>query len=685
MPSVPCACDNGDMARTGAASRAVRLRELIDHHAYRYHVLDDPEVADSEYDALVGELMALERDHPDLVTPDSPTQRVGAPPSTQFAPVGHRSSMMSLDNCFSLEELLAWGKRIERSIGEAHGYVVELKMDGIAVNLIYVDGSLTTGATRGDGRVGEDITGNLRTISSIPLRLRGSPPGVLEVRGEVYMRTDDFERLNRSLEKQEARLFANPRNAAAGSLRQKDPKVTNDRKLSLVIHGVGWIEGVRFKTHWEALGATRDWGLRTNSQNRQLSTLDEVYSFCTLWQKHRHDVPYEIDGIVVKVDTIAQQDELGSTAKAPRWAIAYKFPPEERTTRLNDIQVHIGRTGAATPFARLEPVFVGGVTVSTATLHNEDEVARKDVRIGDTVIVRRAGDVIPEVVGPVVSTRTGEERVFVMPTTCPSCGSAIVREEGEAVARCVGLDCPSQRIERLFHFAGRGAMDIEGLGYQTIFALTSKGWLLDIGDIYYLTREQLAELEGFGEKSIDNLMSAIEGSKKRPLSGLIYGLGIRHVGSTAAEGIAAEVGSVGRLREMTATELVAIEGIGSVIASSIETFFSQERNLEVLDKLKRAGVDPHAAARERSGPLEGQTFVLTGSLEGYSRQQAGAEIEGLGGKVTSSVSKKTDYVVAGENPGTKLDKATTLGVTVIDEGGFRALLAAPGEKEPAQE
>ena len=656
------------------ARRAQELRDNIDHHSYRYHVLDDPEIADAEYDALMEELRALEEANPALVTPDSPTQRIGAPPSDQFAPVRHRSAMMSLDNCFSLEELLAWGKRVERAIGNVEGFVTELKMDGVAVNLIYENGSLVRGATRGDGRVGEDITANLRTIGAVPLRLRGKPPAVLEARGEVYMTVDDFEQLNRRLGEAGVKTFANPRNGAAGSLRQKDPRVTADRALSLVCHGVGYVEGARFRSHSEALESLAGWGLRVNPRNRRVETLDNVYEQCTYWQEHRHTVGYEIDGVVVKVDSIAQQEELGYTSKAPRWAIAYKFPPEERTTLLKDIQVHVGRTGAVTPFAQLEPVFVGGVNVATATLHNEDEVRRKDVLIGDTVIVRRAGDVIPEVVGPVTSKRTGKERAFAMPKKCPSCGSAIVREEGEAVARCTGLDCPSQRVERLFHFASRGAMDIEGLGYQTIIDFTDRGWLKDVGDIYSLRAEQLEGLEGWKQKSITNLMNAIEASKKRPLGNLLFGLGIRHVGGTAAFTIAAEVGSLDRLMKMTAEELEAIEGIGPTIARAIETFFDQPRNLEVIDKLRAAGVNMTAPRRKKGGALEGKTFVLTGSLDGFSRAEATHEVESRGGKVTSSVSKKTDYVVIGKDPGSKYDKALQLGVEVVDEEGFGKLL-----------
>lgn len=662
------------MNKTQAKKRVAQLREAIDHHSYRYHVLDDPEIADAEYDALVGELMEVEAAHPDLVTPDSPTQRVGAPPSELFAPVRHRSPMMSLDNCFSLDELQAWGRRAERGIGQADGFMAELKMDGVAVNLIYEDGAFVKGATRGDGRTGEDITGNLKTVRAVPLKLRGKHPKILEVRGEVYMRTDDFEKLNVALGEQGIKTFANPRNGTAGSLRQKDPKVTASRNLSLICHGVGYVEGIRFKSHSEALEATREWGLRTNPENKRLEDLDQVYDFCRYWQEHRHDVPYEIDGVVAKVDSIAQQDELGWTAKAPRWAIAYKFPPEERTTQLKNISVHVGRTGVATPWAQLEPVFVGGVTVSTATLHNEDEVARKDVRIGDTVIVRRAGDVIPEVVGPVTATRTGKERKFKMPKKCPSCGSDIVRREGEAASYCVGVDCPSQRVERLFHFAARGGMDIEGLGYKTIIDFVDRGWLRDVADIYYLDATKIIELESWGEISVNNLMASIGTSKQRSLGNLLVALGIRHVGGFAFQ-LAAEVGSLDRLMEITEEELLAIEGVGPVIARSISEFFAQERNREVIQKLRDAGVDPEEAPKKREGPLVGKTFVITGTLEAYSRDEAQRAIEALGGKVTSSVSKKTDYVIVGESPGaSKYDKAVALKVALLDEKAFKKLV-----------
>ncbi|MDQ3951577.1 MAG: NAD-dependent DNA ligase LigA [Actinomycetota bacterium] len=657
-----------------AAARIAELREAIDHHSYRYHVLDEPEIADVEYDALVGELIELEEQFPDLVTPDSPTQRVGAPPSDLFAPVDHRTPMMSLDNCFSLEELQAWGRRVERGIGTADGFVVEQKMDGVAVNLVYEDGVLVRGATRGDGRTGEDITANLKTIAAVPLRLRGDAPKILEVRGEVYMTIAEFEKLNERLGDEIGKVFANPRNAAAGSLRQKDPKVTAQRKLSLICHGIGYAEGRRLRAHSEALETLRGLGLRTNPNNRRVEDLDEVYEYCTHWQEHRHDVAHEIDGVVVKVDSIDQQEELGFTAKAPRWAIAYKFPPEERTTLLHKISVHVGRTGVATPWAQLEPVFVGGVTISTATLHNEDEVKRKDVREKDTVIVRRAGDVIPEVVGPVLSLRPKGSKPWVMPKKCPSCKQPLVRQEGEVATRCVNLECPSQLIESLFHFASRGAMDIEGLGYKTIIWLTERGLLKDVADVYTLKPGDFEGHEGWAEISIRNLMDAIERSKSRPLGHVLIALGIPHVGGRAFD-IAEQAGSLDRLKAMSEDDFLAMEGIGPVIARSITQFFSQPRNLDVIERLQAAGVDPKEAPRRKEGPLSGKTFVVTGTLEGFSRQGAQDAIEELGGKITGSVSKKTDYVVVGSNPGaSKHDKAQELGIEMLDEAAFVKLL-----------
>ena len=658
-----------------AQSRIKELRDQIDHHSYRYHVLDDPEIADVEYDALNNELIALEDQYPELVTPESPTQRVGAAPSSQFAPSEHLSRMMSLDNVFSLEELLAWGKRAERNIGTPDAYVTELKMDGVAVNLTYEKGRLASGATRGDGRVGEDITSNIKTIGAVPLRLRGDFPELVEVRGEVYMQGADFETLNERLLEEGNKPAANPRNAAAGSLRQKDPNVTARRKLSLVCHGVGLVRGVRLKSHWEALELIRSWGLRTNSENRRLETLDEVYEFTTKWQEHRHDVPYEIDGVVVKVDSIPQQEELGFTSKAPRWAIAYKFPPEERTTKLLDIFASVGRTGVVIPFAQLETVFVGGVNISTATLHNEDEVARKDVRKGDTVIVRRAGDVIPEVVGPVLTKRPKGARRWKMPKSCPTCGSELVRNEGESATHCLNIyECPAQQRERIFHFASRGGMDIEGFGYQTIVMMIEKDWLKDISDIYFLKPERFADLEGWGEKSVSNLMKSIDDSRRRPLTNFLIALGIPHVGGAAAQVLAEEVGSVDKLQEMTADELEALPGIGRIIAESIASFLAESKNRAVLARLKKGGVEPTPPPKKKEGPLTGKALVITGSLEDFSRQEATDALEDLGAKVTSSVSKKTDYVVVGADPGSKFDKAQKLGVEILDEKGLKKLL-----------
>ena len=658
------------------AARIEELRKAIDHHSYRYHVLDDPEVADAEYDALVGELIKLEEAHPELITPDSPTQRVGAPPSDLFAPVTHRTAMMSLDNCFSLEELLAWGQRVERGIGSADAFITELKMDGVAVNLIYEDGILVKGATRGDGYTGEDITSNLKTISAVPLRLRGEYPKILEVRGEVYMAAKDFEKLNEGLTEAGLKPFSNPRNSAAGSLRQKDPKVTAKRKLSLICHGVGYVEGLRFSSHSDALEALRSWGLRTNPNNTRVDSLEEVYERCAYWQEHRHDVPYEIDGVVVKVDSIAQQEELGFTSKAPRWAIAYKFPPEERTTLLHKILPSVGRTGVVTPFAQLETVFVGGVNITTATLHNEDEVARKDVRPGDTVIVRRAGDVIPEVVGPVLSKRPRGARRWKMPKTCPSCGAELVRNEGEAATRCLNIyDCPSQRRERIFHFASRGGMDIEGFGYQTIQLLIERGHLRDVSDIYFLKPNVFEGIEGWGQKSIDNLMKAIDDSRTRPLANLLRALGIPHVGGAASEVLSQEVGSLEKLAAMNEEDYEAIEGIGPIIAQSIASFFKEEGNVEVLKRLREGGVQPKAPAPKKAGHLSGKTFVITGTLADFSRSQAESAIEDAGGKVTGSVSKKTDYVVVGDNPGgSKFDKAQALGTEMLVEDAFKKIL-----------
>jgi DNA ligase (NAD+) len=657
-----------------AKLRVEELREQINHHNYRYHVLDDPEVSDVEYDELVRELRALEERFPELIMPDSPTQRVGARPADLFAPVTHRTRMLSLDNVFAQEELEAWGRRVERIIGSGARYACELKIDGVAVALTYEKGTYVRGATRGDGVTGEDITANIRTVRPVPQRLRiADPPALLEVRGEMYLPVRAFEKLNEQLIEEGKRPFANPRNAAAGSLRQKDPAVTASRPLRLWCHGLGWAEGKRFESHSQSLAWLREAGLPVDPNIEVLDTLEQVHEFAQQWQQRRHSVDYEIDGTVVKVDQIGYQEELGATSHAPRWAIAYKFPPEERTTLLHAIDVHTGRTGIVTPFARLEAVFVSGVTVTTATLHNEDEVKRKDVRVKDTVIVRRAGDVIPEVVGPVVSKRPPGTRPWRFPKKCPSCRTELVRRAGEAYRRCPNKrGCPSQNIEWLFAFASRGAMDIEGLGYKTGTLLIDMGWVKDPADVYSLAEEQLAQLPGFAEKKITNLLGSIEASKDRPVWRLLVALNIPHVGSTVARLIAQAFGSVDAIAKASEDEVSAVEGVGPIIAKSVVGWFADPDNSRLIDKVRKAGVrmdDPEPEA-PAEGPLLGQTLVLTGGLESMSRDEAAAAAEAAGAKVASSVSKRTDFVVAGENPGSKYDKALQLGVEVIDEQEF---------------
>ena len=665
--------------------RAAELRELIEHHNVRYHQLDDPEISDAEYDALVRELRVIEEDHPELITPESPTQTVGAPPSSAFTPVRHRQPMMSLANAFSFDELVAWGKRMERFISGDVDYVCELKIDGVAISLLYENGRYTRAATRGDGVVGEDVTENVRTIGVVPERLEApksskskSLPSILEVRGEVYMPISAFEALNRQQGEAGLRLFANPRNSAAGSLRQKDPRITASRELSFFGYQVGAYEGGRaLKRHSETLDLLRDAGLPVNPEIRTIGTLEEVYEFCQRWLEHRHDLNYEIDGVVVKVDDLAQRQELGATSHAPRWAIAYKFPPEEATTVLNGIMVSIGRTGKATPFAMLEPVRVSGSTVQLATLHNEDQVRIKDVRPGDTVIVRKAGDVIPEVVGPVVSKRPPGTEPWVFPSECPICHSPLVRLEGESDTFCTNADCPGQRTQRIVHFASRGAMDIEGLGEKTVYLLTEKGLLTDVGDIYSLTYDDLIALEGFADLSVRNLLAAIEASKERPLVNLLVGLGIRHLGGRGAMVMASAFGHLDRIVAANAEELAAPEGVGAVIANSVHEFFALDRNREIIDKLRAAGMNFEGPEIETDVPrvLEGKAVVVTGTLEGWSRDDAIAAIQARGGTSPGSVSKKTAYLVAGAEPGaSKLNKATELGIPTLDENGFAKLL-----------
>ena len=669
------------------------LRDEIRHHNRLYHELDAPEIPDADYDALVRQLNELEALHPSLVRPDSPTQTVGGPRSATFAPVVHRVPMMSLDNAMDHDELVAWGQRLERRLDDEEGsdraavdFVCELKIDGVAISITYEDGRLVQAATRGDGRVGEDVTENVRTLADVPEALDGDAPALVEVRGEVYMPIATFDALNESQDEQGLRRYANPRNTAAGSLRQKDPSITASRGLRLWSYQLGEVQGgPTFDRHAETLDYLMSLGLPVNPEIRTLSGLDDVEAFCRHWQEHRHDLPYEIDGVVVKVDDLARRADLGFTSRAPRWAIAYKFPPEERTTTLLDIEVSIGRTGKATPFARLEPVFVGGSTVGLATLHNQIQVAAKDVRPGDTVVVRKAGDVIPEVVGPVLSERPDGLPEWEFPTTCPRCGGPLVRLEGEGHHFCTNLDCPAQRTGRIEHFASRGAMDIEGLGEQRVHLFVEMGLLSDVGDIYTLDYERLLGREGFGETSVENLRAAVEASRDRPLANLLVGLNIRHLGPTGARTLAQAFGHLDAIAAATADELAAVEGIGPTIAESVHEFFASEHNRTVLDKLRTAGVNLEGpAAPEVPQVLAGMSVVVTGTLERYSREEAEEAITVRGGKSPGSVSKRTTAVVVGEGPGaSKLTKATDLGVSVLDEAGFEHLLAT-GEIRPAE-
>jgi len=662
--------------------RVGQLRELIEYHNERYFLFDEPEIADAEFDALVRELRELEAQHPALVTADSPTQRPGGRPASTFAPVVHRLPMLSLDNAFSVDELVAWGTRIQRLISEPIHFVAEPKLDGLAISLQYQDGRFTVGATRGNGVTGEDVTENLRTIAAVPPKLKGKAkdlPAVLEVRGEVFMPLTAFEALNRRQGDAGERLFTSPRNAAAGSLRQKDPSITATRDLTLYTYALGAQEGgPRLRTHQETLAWLESLGFPVNPHIEAFGDLDAVFGFCERMQAERHSLGYEIDGVVVKVDDLGQRAEMGTTSRAPRWAIAYKFPPEEKTTLLRDIMVSIGRTGRATPFAVLEPVFVGGANVGMATLHNEDDVARKDVRPGDTVVVRRAGDVIPEVVGPVLAKRPPKTKAWRFPKKCPECGQPLVRVEGEANHHCVNVDCPAQRVQRLVHWAGRGAMDIEGLGEERVRQFVDAGLLEDAADVYALTVDRLVPLERIGERSAQLLVDAIEASKRQPLSRVLVGLGINHVGPTAAQALARAFADLQVILGASDDALTAIDGVGPTIAQSIGTWFSIDRNRRLIQRLHAAGVNfegdrgPQREVTDAS--FAGLTFVLTGSLQHRTRDEAADEIGARSGKVTSSVSKKTSYVVVGEGPGSKLAKAEELGVTILDEQAFEALL-----------
>jgi DNA ligase (NAD+) len=689
--------DRDEPARPDPVARAEELRALIAHHNRRYYQLDAPEVSDAEYDELVRELRVIEEEHPDLVVPGSPTETVGAAPSALFAPVRHRVPMMSLDNAFGAEELTAWADRLARQVPADTAFVCELKIDGLAISLTYEDGRFVRAATRGDGRVGEDVTPNVATIEDLPTELaigRAERPRVLEVRGEVYMSKSAFAELNRRQEEAGDRLFANPRNSAAGSLRQKDPRVTAGRALSFWAYQVGELEAAASDGAPTALpdgltstqSAALEWlgaaGFPVNPDRRLVRGLDAALEFCRSWEERRHDLDYEVDGVVIKVDELALQRQLGATSRAPRWAIAYKFPPEERTTQLRGIHVSIGRTGKATPFAVLEPVFVGGSTVSLATLHNEDQVRLKDVRPGDTVMVRKAGDVIPEVVGPVVIKGHRRRPRWKFPTTCPVCGAPLQRLPDEKDTFCTNLDCPGQRVQRIAHFASRSAMDIEGLGEQRVQLFGELGLLDDVADLYRFTPETFEGLEGFKERSISNLLGAIDDSRSRPLHRVLVGLGIRHLGQVGALALARAMGNMDAILGASEEQLAAIDGVGPVIASSVVRWFASPVNRSVVARLRDGGVNMvEPSAGGDGGPpdvaqtLTGKSVVVTGTLDGFTREEAEAAITDRGGKSPGSVSKKTFAVVVGSEPGaSKLTKAEQLGVPVLDEAHFEILL-----------
>jgi DNA ligase (NAD+) len=704
------------------AARIAELSALIRHHDERYYGHDAPEVSDAEYDELVRELRALEAANPDLASPDSPTQRVGAATlGATFAPVTHRVPMTSLDNAMDTDELTAWGERVAKGLGAAAAavatdaalqldllgevpspeqpsdlpssqpsgqpaasvvptarYVCELKIDGLAMSLRYEQGRFVQAATRGDGRVGEDVTANVATIVGLPHRLPPGSPEVVEVRGEVYMSLASFEALNERAAQAGQPRFANPRNAAAGSLRQKDPTVTASRELSFWCYQLGEVVGgPAFETHHQTLEFLATLGFPVNPEIREVDDLDGVYAFCRHWQEHRHDLAYEIDGAVAKVDDLAQREQLGFTSRAPRWAIAYKFPPEERTTLLRDIQVSVGRTGRATPFAVLEPVFVGGSTVGMATLHNQDQVRAKDVRPGDTVVVRKAGDVIPEVVGPVLGLRPEGLPAWEFPVQCPcALKSVLVRAEGEADTRCVEPGCPFQRDQRIIYFASRGAMDIEGLGERTVFQLSDAGLVADPADIYFLTVDQLLQLDGFAQMSAEKLVASIAGSRSRPLPRVLTALGVKGLGPSASESISLAFGTLDAVMAASEADLATTDGVGPTIAASIVRWFAQPVNREMIDKLRLAGVDfGNVVVSRLPQVLAGKAVVVTGSLEGFSRDEAEVAIKGRGGKSPGSVSAKTYAVVIGADPGaSKVTKAADLGIPVLDEAGFVALL-----------
>ena len=663
------------MAR--AEKEVTRLRREIERHNHHYYVLDDPEISDAEYDALFRRLQELEAAHPTLRTPDSPTQRVGAAPLAEFAAVRHRQAMLSLQNVTTPEEMAAFDERARKFLGrERIEYVAEPKVDGVAVELVYEQGALAVGSTRGDGTVGENVTPNIRTIRSVPLRLRskaGAAPALLEVRGEVFLPLEPFRKLNREREEAGQPVFANPRNAAAGSLKQLDPSITAARPLDFACHGVGEIHGARFATHWETLAWLADAGLKPVPKSRVCRTLDEVAALFADLEAERDRLPHEIDGLVVKVNDLGLQKRLGEISRSPRWAVAWKFKPRQATTRVNAIVPSVGRTGVLTPIAELEPVGVGGVTIRNASLHNMDEIERKDIRIGDTVLIERAGDVIPYVVKVLTEKRTGKEKKFRMPGKCPVCGAEVARAEGEVAYRCIGLSCPARLKQAVRFFGARGAMDVEGLGEKLVDQLVERGLVRDLADLYRLDEATLANLERMGMKSAANLRAQIERSKQTTLPHFLVALGIRQVGEATAKALAEHFARLDRLMEASAEELQEVRDVGPEVAASIHRFFAEKQNRKVIRRLLELGVRP-APVTKPKGPLAGKKFVLTGGLAGMTRPEAQRRIEALGGRLTSSVSKETDYVVVGADPGSKLARAKKLGVRVLEEDAFLRLL-----------